>query len=62
LSLARRAHRTALMAAHFEDLRAILGTWRYLHRWIAAALVVLVGIHIVHALLYGALFLDGGPR
>jgi len=62
LSLARRAHRTALMAAHFEDLRAVLGAWRYLHRWIAAALVVLVGIHIVHALLYGALFLDGGPR
>jgi thioredoxin reductase len=60
LDLARRAHKTALMAAHYEDLRAILGTWRYLHRWIALLMVVLVIVHIIHAFLYGALFLDGG--
>jgi hypothetical protein len=51
--LARRAHRTALMAAHYEDLRGILGTWRWLHRWVAALLVLLVVVHIVHALVYG---------
>jgi len=62
LDLARRAHRTALMAAHYEDLRAILGTWRYLHRWIALLMVLLVILHVVHAFLYGALFLDGGSR
>ncbi|MCK6460065.1 MAG: NAD(P)-binding domain-containing protein, partial [Planctomycetes bacterium] len=62
LDLARRAHRTALMAAHYEDLRAILGTWRYLHRWIALLMVLLVILHIVHAFLYGALFLGGGSR
>jgi thioredoxin reductase/Pyruvate/2-oxoacid:ferredoxin oxidoreductase delta subunit len=62
LGLARRAHRTSLMAAHFEDLRAILGAWRYLHRWIALLMVVLVVVHIVHGFLYGALFLDGGAR
>jgi thioredoxin reductase/Pyruvate/2-oxoacid:ferredoxin oxidoreductase delta subunit len=62
LDLARRAHRTSLMAAHYEDLRAILGTWRYLHRWIALLTVLLVLLHIVHAFLYGALFLDGGIR
>jgi hypothetical protein len=62
LDLARRAHRTALMAAHYEDLRAILGTWRYLHRWIALLMVLLVALHVVHAFLYGALFLDGGVR
>jgi thioredoxin reductase len=62
IDLARRAHRTALMAAHYEDLRALLGTWRYLHRWIALLMVVLVLLHIVHAFLYGALFLDGGAR
>lgn len=54
LWLARRAHRTALMAAHYEDLRAILGTWRWLHRWVAALMVLLVVVHIVHALAYGA--------
>jgi thioredoxin reductase len=62
LDLARRAHRTALMAGHYEDLRAILGTWRFLHRWIALLMVLLVILHIVHAFLYGALFLDGGTR
>jgi hypothetical protein len=50
------------MAGHYEDLRAILGTWRFLHRWIALLMVLLVILHIVHAFLYGALFLDGGTR
>jgi len=60
LGLARTAHRTALMAAHFEDLRAVLATWRYLHRWIALLMVVLVVVHIVHALVYGSTFFSGG--
>lgn len=52
LSIARRAHRTALMTAHYEDLRAILSTWRYLHRWVAALMVLLVLSHIVFSLIY----------
>ena len=52
LGLARRAHRTALAAAHYEDLRAILGTWRYLHRWVAALMVLLALLHIASALVY----------
>ncbi|HZO08560.1 MAG TPA: NAD(P)-binding domain-containing protein, partial [Myxococcota bacterium] len=35
LLLARRAHRTASAVAHYEDLRSVLSSWRYLHRWIA---------------------------
>jgi len=58
LLLARRAHRTALMASHYEDLRAILNTWRFLHRWFAALVVLLILMHIAHALLYG--FQGGG--
>lgn len=61
LDLARRAHRTAIVTAHFEDLRAILSTWRYLHRWVAALMVVLVGFHIAYALIYGDYF-AGGER
>ncbi|NJN14528.1 MAG: hypothetical protein HC813_02570 [Planctomycetes bacterium] len=53
LHLAREAHRNSLMAAHYEDLRALLGSWRYLHRWIALLMVLLVVVHVVHALLYG---------
>lgn len=57
--LARRAHRQAITAAHFEDLRAIAGTWRYFHRWGAVLMVVLVLLHISHALIYGDYFGGG---
>ena len=53
--LARRAHRTALMAAHYEDLRGLLASWRYVHRWVALLMVLLVAAHVVTALRYGEL-------
>ncbi|MCP3914045.1 MAG: NAD(P)-binding domain-containing protein [bacterium] len=56
LTLARRAHRASLMAAHYEDLRGLMGSWRYLHRWIALAMVLLVVAHIVTALRFGGMF------
>jgi hypothetical protein len=51
--LARRAHAAATSAAHFEDLRAVAGTWRYLHRWVALLMVVLVVVHVAYAVIYG---------
>ena len=60
LSIARKAHRTALMTAHYEDLRAVLNTWRYLHRWVAALMVLLVVTHIIFSLIYRS-SLGGGP-
>ncbi|MEE8104280.1 MAG: NAD(P)-binding domain-containing protein [Planctomycetota bacterium] len=54
LRLARDAHRHALMAAHYEDLRALLSSWRYLHRWVAALMLLLLAVHIFSALFYGA--------
>jgi len=60
LRLARKAHRTASMVAHYEDLRAILNSWRWIHKWAAALLVLLVVLHIVYALSYGAHFFDRG--
>jgi thioredoxin reductase len=56
LGLARVAHRTGMAAAHLEDLRAVLSAWRYLHRWIAALMVLLLVLHVVYALSYGAVF------
>lgn len=50
--LARRAYHTSLLAAHYEDLRALLSSWRYFHRWIAWLMVLLAGTHIVAALRY----------
>ncbi len=59
--LARRAHRAALAAAHYEDLRGLLASWRWLHRWVAALMVLLVCLHIAHALIYGGAFSGGQP-
>ncbi|MCA8958298.1 MAG: NAD(P)-binding domain-containing protein [Planctomycetes bacterium] len=59
VALARRAFANATAAAHFEDLRAVLGTWRYLHRWVAALMVLLVVVHAVHALTYGSVLSRG---
>ncbi len=53
LALAQAAHRSAMMANHYEDLRAVMGTWRYLHRWMAALMVALVVAHVAYALAYG---------
>jgi hypothetical protein len=54
VTLAREACRTATAAAHFEDLRALIAGWRWVHRWVALALVLLLVIHVVVALVYGA--------
>jgi hypothetical protein len=57
--LAQRGYRAALAAAHLEDLRGLLATWRFLHRWFAALLVLLIAVHLVNALRYGQMW-DGG--
>ncbi len=56
LALARRAHRVGQMAAGYEELRALLGTWRYIHRWTALGLVLLLVLHVVTAVRFGELF------
>jgi thioredoxin reductase/Pyruvate/2-oxoacid:ferredoxin oxidoreductase delta subunit len=60
--LAREAHMTALKVAHLEDLRAVLNTWRYLHRWVAALMVLLLVLHIVYVLMYTSGLTDLGIR
>jgi thioredoxin reductase/ferredoxin len=57
--LARRAHRSALMAAHYEDLRALMASWRYFHRWVALFMVLILVLHIVAALRYASM--GGAP-
>ncbi len=56
LLLARRAHRASSLAAHFEELRALISSWRYLHRWVALFLVLVLALHVLVALRYGGMF------
>lgn len=60
LELARRAHAQALAAANFEGLRGLLHGWRYLHRWVALLMVLLVALHVATACLYGDVGLGTG--
>jgi thioredoxin reductase/Pyruvate/2-oxoacid:ferredoxin oxidoreductase delta subunit len=55
LALARRAHRASLGAARYEDLRGLLSSWRYLHRWLALLMVLLATLHVVTAVRYADL-------
>ncbi|MBL8727391.1 MAG: NAD(P)-binding domain-containing protein [Planctomycetes bacterium] len=55
----RHAHGAAVALAHFEDLRALMGTWRWLHRWVALFMVLILVVHVVAAVLRGV-FTGGG--
>jgi hypothetical protein len=55
LVLARKAHRLALQVAHYEEVRGILSSWRWMHRWLAVVLAVLVVVHVVTALMFGGI-------
>ncbi|MEZ5988784.1 MAG: hypothetical protein R3F30_06620 [Planctomycetota bacterium] len=56
LATARKLHRASLAASHYEDLRGLLSSWRFVHRWVALAMVLLAAIHIATALKYARLF------
>lgn len=51
-ALARKNHRLALASTWYDELRALLSTWRYLHRWVAVFLVLILAVHIVTAIRY----------
>lgn len=53
LTLAKNAYRTALVSGHYEDLRGLLTSWRYLHRWVALLMVLLAAAHVAVAMRYG---------
>jgi len=51
--LATRSYRLAIQIAHYEDLRALLSSWRYFHRWIALLMILFAVLHVRVALRYG---------
>lgn len=60
LAEVRQLHTLAVAVGHLEDLRAVLSAWRWLHRWVAALMGLLLVAHVVLALLHGSMF--GGGR
>ncbi|CAG0979163.1 Ferredoxin--NADP reductase [Phycisphaerales bacterium] len=57
LAMARRAHRLTLLVTHYEDVRAVLSSWRYFHRWLGLLMVLLTSVHIAIAAKYATLTL-----
>jgi len=55
LKLARRSYRLTLQVVHFEEVRAILSSWRYFHRWLALLMIILAGLHILTAVRFADL-------
>lgn len=55
LGLARRAHRLALQLTHFDEMRGLLSSWRWLHRWLALLMVLLTVLHVITATRFGGL-------
>jgi len=55
LVLARKAHWNALLATNFEEVRSVLAGWRYLHKWAALLMVLLLVVHVVTAMRYATL-------
>jgi dihydropyrimidine dehydrogenase (NAD+) subunit PreT len=51
--LARRSHHLSLQLANFDELRHLLAGWRWLHRWLALLLLLVLVVHVVQALRYG---------
>lgn len=53
--LALSAFDAALAATRFEEVRGLLASWRYLHRWVAVAMVLLVLFHVISAIRFADL-------
>ncbi|MHC4956354.1 MAG: hypothetical protein ACYTGZ_21135 [Planctomycetota bacterium] len=53
LPAARRYARDEQWLARYAEARALLGAWRFLHRWLAIAMLCVVGFHIYVALRFG---------
>jgi hypothetical protein len=55
LPIARAFSRDRRRLARLDDLRGLLGTWRFFHRWLAIVMLVLAVFHIAIALRFGDL-------
>jgi len=55
LPIVRRFARDEQRLARYAEARALLGAWRFLHRWLALAMLCVVGFHIYIALRFGSI-------
>jgi hypothetical protein len=62
LPLARAFCRHQHWLARYHELRNLLASWRFFHRWLAIVMLAVVAFHIGVALRFGDLWIMGGTR
>jgi thioredoxin reductase/Pyruvate/2-oxoacid:ferredoxin oxidoreductase delta subunit len=55
LMLARRAYRLTLLVMHYQEITAVLSSWRYFHRWLGLLMILLVAVHVATAVRFATL-------
>jgi hypothetical protein len=65
LPLAKRIYRERQWLKRYAELRSLMGTWRFFHRWLAIVMLLVVAFHILMAVNFGDLWTlqepHGGP-
>lgn len=56
----RRLVRERVWMQRYEDLRRLMASWRFLHRWLALVMIGAVAVHVVTAVLFANLSLRAG--
>ncbi len=56
LPLLRKVVKEGQWLARYHELRSLMGSWRFLHRWLAILMLLLAGFHIYIAVRYGDLW------
>jgi len=55
LPVVRRYARDEQWLARYAEARALLGAWRFFHRWLAIAMFCVVGFHVYVAMRFGGI-------
>jgi hypothetical protein len=61
LPLARKYSADRQWLTRYTELRGLMGSWRFLHRWLAILMLTVVLFHVLVALRFGDLVFPGGP-
>lgn len=55
LGVARAYCRDGQWLRRYSDLRGLMGSWRFLHRWLAVVMVIIAAFHVALAISFGDL-------
>ena len=60
LPLLKRLARERMWLERYRELRSLMGSWRFFHRWLALLMLAVVLCHVVIAFMFGDLWVLRG--